>query len=332
MKLTPAQLDTHLAKQLAPVYLIGGDEIILKQDICNAIRQAAKQAGFTERQRFTLDSSFASDQLYAALYARSLLAEKRLLELDCTHTTPNKAASEILKEYASNPVSDHLLLIHLAKIDDKITKSAWYKALEKIGVVMTLWPIPREQLPQWIMQRAKRYKLQLDRDAASVLTDYVEGNLSAAIQALEKIYLMQPEKPVDAKLIAAVFTDESRFTIFDFAEHFFLGDGARTLHILDHLQADGVEPVLILWALTRELRLLADFAQQVKRGAIIETLLQTNRIFFRRQSAFRRFLTRATHADCWHLLKEASLIDRMIKGALPGDCWDALRLFCLRGV
>ena len=141
MKLTPAQLDAHLTKNLAPVYLIGGEEIILKQDTCNAIRQAAKQAGFTERQRLTPDSGLTPDQLYTTLYARSLLAEKRLLEFDFTNAAPNKAASTVLQDYASNLVSDNVLLIHLAKIDDKITKSAWYKALEKIGVVRTLWPI-----------------------------------------------------------------------------------------------------------------------------------------------------------------------------------------------
>ena len=182
------------------------------------------------------------------------------------------------------------------------------------------------------MQRAKRYKLQIERDAANLLTDYVEGNLSAATQALEKIYLMQSQQPIDAKLIVSVFTDESRFTIFDFAEHFFLGEHARTLHILDNLKADGAEPVLILWALTRELRLLAGFSQQVQRGAAIENVLQTNRIFFRRQTAFRRFLTRASYTDCWHLLKEAAFIDRIIKGAARGNCWDALRLFCFRMV
>jgi DNA polymerase-3 subunit delta len=329
MKLTAAQLDKHLTSTLAPVYLISGEELILKQDIFNAIRQAAKSAGFTERQRLTAEAGFDWEQLYSALYAKSLFAEKRVLEFDFTQLSPNKSASEVLKEYSNNPNNENVLLINLPKVDDKIAKSAWYKALEKIGVTIPLWPIPREQMPAWIMQRAKRYKMQMPHEAAALLTDYVEGNLSAAIQALEKIYLLQPKEAIDADLIAQVFADESRFTIFDFTEHLLMGDLARALRILTGLKTDGVEPVLILWSLTRELRLLADFSQQIQQGKSLEPLLQAQRIFFRRQTAFRRFLTRTSHQDCFGLLEKAAHLDRLIKGA-PGNVWDALQLFCLR--
>ena len=230
----------------------------------------------------------------------------------------------------NKPIADTLLIIHLAKLDDKIAKSAWFKALEKIGMVISIWPIPREQLPQWVMQRAKQYKIQMNLDAAQVLSDYVEGNLSAATQALEKIRLLQPETPVDGELIHQVLNDESRFTVFDFTEHLLLGDQARTHHILDTLKADGTEPTLILWSITRELRLLAELAHHIQQGQRYEALFQQYRIFFRRQAAFRRFLTNASTHDCWHLLKEAAQLDQIIKGAVAGNVWDSLRLFCLR--
>ena len=107
MKLTPAQFESHLAKNLAPIYLIAGEELILKQDAFQSIRQAAKQAGFTERERITPGAGFDWDQLYSTLYARSLLAEKRVIELDFTQTTPNKSAGAVLQEYGTNPVSDN---------------------------------------------------------------------------------------------------------------------------------------------------------------------------------------------------------------------------------
>ena len=158
------------------------------------------------------------------------------------------------------------------------------------------------------MQRAKRYKLQMNRDAANLLTDYVEGNLSAAVQALEKIYLLQPTASIDAALIMQVFTDESRFSVFDFTENLLLGESKRTLRMLDNLEADGTEPVLILWSITRGIRLLADLMRKMTPGTSLENLLQTHRIFFRRQAAFRRFLTCRTVSDCWRLLKEAAVI------------------------
>lgn len=330
MKLTYAQLESHLTKQLSPIYILSGDELFLKQEATQWIRKAAKKSGFDERIRITPEAGYDWDQLYSLLYSNSLLAEKRLIELDYRDITPNKTASKILQDYAANPSPDNILLIDLSKIDDKISKSAWYKALEKVSATVPIWPLPREQLPQWIMNRAQKYKLTLRSDAANLLADYVEGNLVAAAQAIEKIFLLKPEKMIDAQLIEIILTDESRFTVFDFIEHLVAGNQSRALHILQHLEAEGEEPILILWAITRELRLLAELTQSMKQGASFDTLFQKHRIFFKRQSAVRQFLTKHTLEDCWKKLCMAAEIDKVLKGATPGNAWEQLQLFCLK--
>lgn len=335
MKLSLPQLEAQLKKTLSPFYVISGDEIILKQDALNLIRKAAKQAGFTERMRLTPDAGFDWDQLHHALYAGSLLAEKRIIELDLRNATPNKNAATVLHDYTKQPVSDHLLLIETGKLEEKISRSAWYKAMEKSGTVVPIWPINRDQLPSWIMQRAKKYKLSLSIDAANLLADHVEGNLSGAAQAIEKFYLLKTDNKnasseSDVDLMKALLSNESRFTVFDFLENVIAGHKTRSLHILAHLEEEGTEPVLIVWGIARELRLLSDLIQQAKQGTSIDSLLQSYRIFFGRQAAFRRFLSWATVEDCWRLLKDVSHIDQMVKGALSGNAWDALRLFCLR--
>lgn len=330
MKLTYFQLEPHLTKQLASIYLISGEELLLKQDAIHLIRKAAKKSGFNERVRITSEAGFEWEQLYSLLYSKSLLAEKRLFELDFRDAAPNKIASQILQEYAENPAPDHILLINMGKIDSKIAKSAWYKSLEKMAIVISIWPIPREQLPQWIQQRARKYKLQFNPDAANLLADYVEGNLIAAAQAIEKIYLLKPQTTIDTHLIQTLLTDESHFTVFDFIENIIAGDLSRTMHILETLKAEGTEPVLIVWGIARELRLLADLAQQLEQGQTYEQLFQAQRIFSRRQAAIRHFLTHFTAGDCWRLLTHVAEIDRIIKGAVIGNIWDSLQLFCLR--
>lgn len=332
MKLTQAQLEPHLSKSLAAIYIVSGDEILLKQDVLQLIRKAAKQAGFNERIRITPEAGYDWEQLYSMLYSGSLLAEKRLFEFDFRDMTPNKVASAILQDYAKKPSPDNLLLIDISKVDDKIQKSAWYKALEGAGIAIPVWPIAREQLPQWISQRAKKYKLQINPDAAKLLADYVEGNLIAAAQALEKMYLLQPAQAVDTTLVQSILTDESRFTIFDFIENLIAGDKTRALHILEQLQGEGTEPTLILWAITRELRLMADLAQQHKNGSSFDSLFQRYRVFGRRQSAIRQFIGKHSAPACWQKLSHAAEIDQIIKGASPGNVWDALQLFCLRMV
>jgi DNA polymerase-3 subunit delta len=328
MKLTYFQAEAHLAKKLSPLYLVSGDELLLKQDIMQWIRKAAKHAGFDERIRLAPEGE--GEQLYSLLYARSLLAEKRLLELDFRESSPNKNISKILQEYAENPAADTIVIIDTAKMDAKFAKSALAKACEKSGTLITLWPIPREQLPEWIQKRAHKYKLQIQPDAANLLADYVEGNLIAAAQTLEKLYLLKLQQPVDADIIQNILTDESRYTIFDFTDSLIAGNKTRALHILDSLKEEGTEPVLILWGITRELRLLADYAKQVQQGLTPEQIFQQQRILPRKQTAVRRFLSKFKAADCLQLLKHAAEIDKVMKGAVKGDSFEALEMFCLR--
>jgi len=335
MKLTYFQLEPHLNKTLSSVYLVSGDELFLKNEAINLIRKTAKRAGFHERIRLSPETGFAWEQLYPLLYSPSLLAEKRLLELDFRDTTPNNTASAILKEYSSQPSTDNVLLVDIGKVNDKIAKSAWYRSLEKIGIVITIWPIPHEQLPPWIIQRAKKYKLSLQQDAAQLLADYVEGNLIAAAQAIEKIYLLTHRKEeiqpsIDVEIVQSILADESRFTIFDFTDSLIASDPSRTLHILESLRLDGTEPILILWSITRELRLMATLSQEIKQGEKHELLFQKHRIFSRRQAAVRCFLNRYNTFDCWHALLKTAEIDRLIKGATAGNIWNNLQLFCLR--
>lgn len=332
MKLTYFQLETQLAKQLSPVYMVSGDELLLKQDAILLIRKRAAQLGFSERVKISTEDSNDVERLYTLLNSVSLLSDKQLLELDIRHAAPNKTMGQVLQEYSQNPSSNHVLLIDVGKADDKITRSAWYKALEKIGAVLTLWPLPREQLPQWINQRAKKYKLTIDSEATNLLADFAEGNLGAAAQALEKLYLYPKtsQTVIDSSLVKTILTDESRYSIFDFVENLIACRPARTLHILKTLKQEGTEPTLVLWAITRELRLLTDLADQIKQGAAVDSLWQKYRIFFRRQAAMRKFLIHFTVNDCLQHLTAAAEIDSVIKGAEAGNSWEKLADFCLR--
>lgn len=329
MKLTYYQLEKQLAQKLLPAYIISSDELILKQESIDLIRQKTKAQGFSERTHLVAESGFNWDELYNHLHSASLFAGKRLLELDLTRTLPNKVGGEILKLYGDHPPPDTILIIDIGKMDIKIAKSAWCISLEKTGALVTIWPIPNEQLPQWILKRAKNYKLNLPLNAARMLADYVEGNLIAASFAIEKLYLLAPKQEIDDKLIANIMIDESHYSIFDFVENCIGINTKKALYILEHLKSEGTEPALILWGLTREIRLLSEFRKHMEAGHRLEALLQKQRIFSKRQEAIRRFLTKYSSKDCWHFMLRASEIDKIIKGASNECVWDALALFCL---
>jgi DNA polymerase-3 subunit delta len=331
MKLPYLQLSQHLTRQLAPIYLISSDEILLAEEAMSAIRAAANQAGFTERVKMTPESGSNFDELiYSDTHSLSLFSTKKIVEVNLNQIKLNSTNGKILAEYAAKPVTDTLIIIHSSKLDAKTEKSSWYQAIDKIGVIIPIWPLTLEQLPTWIIQRAKKLNVTITKTAADRLAVLVEGNLLAASQEIEKLSLLQNNTTINEQLIDEVVTDHSHFDIFNLVDSALLGNSERSIHILRNLAAENEEPTLILWALLRELRMLEQMQQLQKKGKPLKDLFNQFRIWEKRQTGIRAFLQRHSLIYSWKMFIDAAKIDRMIKGAEEGNVWNALECLLLR--
>jgi len=330
MKLNPPQLDQHLAKTLAPIYLVSSDETLLVQETIDRIRAAARKAGYSERISVTPDPGADWGKLlYTESHNLSLFSTKRIVELQLAGVKGSATSSKMLQEIATNPPADTLILISMGKLDSKTEQTVWYKTVDKIGVAIPIWPITLEQLPAWIMQRAKGMQLNIALDAAKLLAELVEGNLLAAAQELDKLALLQNEGVITSALIEKAVSDNAHFDIFGLVDCALSGNSKRSLRILQNLQAEDAEPILILWALTREIRTLAAIARQTQQGTTLASLFAKYRIWEKRQNNVRRFLQHHNTKSCWQMLSAAAQIDRQIKGMSPGDPWLAIQQLVL---
>ncbi|MFW9674677.1 DNA polymerase III subunit delta, partial [Vibrio parahaemolyticus] len=143
MKLSPAQLGKHLQGSLAPVYVVCGDEHLLCQEACDAIRAATRAQGFSERQVFHVETGFDWGQLIEAGASLSLFAEKRLIELRIPNGKPGDKGAAALLDYLARPADDTVLLISLPKLDGSTQKTKWAKALieGKDVQFLQIWPV-----------------------------------------------------------------------------------------------------------------------------------------------------------------------------------------------
>jgi DNA polymerase-3 subunit delta len=327
MKLTPPQLEQHLAQTLAKVYLVCGDEPFLVQEALNLIRQKALAKSFSDRLRMDIDTDADLEHSYSHAYTPPLLGQRRLLELHWKGKL-SKGGQQFLQQYALNPSPHSLLVVRLGKLDSKTEQTQWFKALEKQSVVISIWPLPPKQLPSWLMQRAKTLGLHLLPEAAQLLAEAVEGNLQAASQELEKLSLLDLPT-INRQTIENQVVDLGCFTAFDLVDQALIGNGPQVLRILRYLQNEGSEPLLILGALTYELRTLAKLAKDFRRGHSLPALFAQYRVRLSKQNGIRAFLERGTDQNLFNLFLKAGEIDRLVKGALQGEVWLALEELCL---
>ena len=330
MKLRAEQLPGHLSQGLKPIYLLSGDEPLQMMEASDAIRQQARQQGVGEREvMHTGTSSFDWNSLSAAANTLSLFAEQRLIELHLPGGKPGNEGSKALCEYAARPPQDTVLMVLSGKLDKAGMNSKWVKALDQAGVVMQFWPVKPEALPGWITQRMQTRGLQANAEAATLLAERVEGNMLAAAQEVDKLLLLYGPGHLSLEQVEQGVANSARYNVFELVDTALLGDVTRANRVLQGLYGEGIEPVLILWALLREIRTMALMAEALEQGQAIGQVLAAQRVWDNRKAAVSAALQRH-RVKTWHgLLRLGGRIDRIVKGAEPGSPKDELQQLTL---
>jgi DNA polymerase-3 subunit delta len=324
VKIRADQLKAHLQERILPLYFVTGDEPLLAAEAMDAIRARARAEGYAEREVLTAERGFDWNRVLAGGASLSLFADKRILELRLPTGKPGDAGSRTLVELTESLPEDTLVLISAPKLERAQLNSKWVKALDKAGALIQIWPVDGRALPGWIAGRMRELGLEPTRDAVQLLADRVEGNLLAAAQELEKLRLVHGEGPVDAGQVEAAVADSARFNIFKLSDAAVAGHADRALRILGALRAEGVEPVLVLWALTRELRTVTQVRDDLEAGRPLPASLKQRGVWSSREDLVRACVGRHSPASLHALMKRAALADRVVKGRAAGHPWQEL--------
>ncbi len=300
-------------------YLVTGAEPLLIAEAATAIRQAARAAGFADREVHFIDRGFDWDELLRDTANLSLFATQRLIELKF-NTTPDAGAQRALADLAAKPPVDTVLLV-VGELERKPLGAAWVKAFEQGGVLVVTQPVERGELPAWIRERLGRHGVGIDPAAAQILADRVEGNLLAAQQEVERIALLMPGATLGAEDVARLVADSARFDVFELSAAAFTGQPERALRILAGLRAEGREPPLVLWALVNDLRALSRVTQRLARERSVDGAFRVEQVWSNRQGPLRAALGRFDRPGIDSLLVAAARADRVAKGSLRGDAW-----------
>jgi len=321
LKIRANQLSSHLKKSLAPCYLVTGDEHLLVSEALDAIRDAAKARGFGNRELHVATTGFDWGQLTASTGNMSLFAEQRIIELRLPTGKPGRSGGQAIVDLAEQAGPELLFVVTGPKLDRGSTNSKWAKTLDQKGVSLPVWPITPRELPGWIANRMRQTGLQPDRDAVAMIADRVEGNLLAAGQEIEKLRLLLGEGKVTAEDVNDAVANSSRYDVYGLADAAIAGDASRAVRILGGLKAEGVEPVIVVWALTRELRTLATLDDAVRQGTDLGSAMQSARVWNNRQGLMRSCISRHQHGDFHRMLKASGRADAAAKGQRYGDPW-----------
>ena len=318
MRLKVEQLDSALQKGLSPVYFLSGDEPLQLGELADAIRKAGKINDYHHREIISVDKNFNWNELAFASDSLSIFSDKRIIELRIPTGALGVDGAKAVTNYCNRPPEDTILLITAGKIDSKSTKSRWFEALDKIGVIIQVWPLEGDDLNRWLQLRLSKRGLQADQQGLQLLASRIEGNLLAAAQEIEKLYVLYGSVFVSVDQIYDVVADSSRYDVFKLMDAVLATDINKLIKILSGLKAESVAAPVVLWALTREARLIIQIKLALGKGHDKNLVFKNLCVWDKRKQLINQTMNRLSENQLNKILVLSAKVDRQIKGQEAG--------------
>jgi DNA polymerase-3 subunit delta len=269
--MTPAQaVDQARKGELLPVYLVAGEERLLRDEVVRELREASLAGGVAafNEDKFTAGEADV-ESIVSAARTVPMMARRRFVLVRGAERWDSAEAGgspfDRLAEYAAAPVDSSCLVIVGAKIDGR---RKFVLAARKQGFLVTCDPLDGRSLPGWIADRFDSKGHPIDRDVAELLATLAGPDLSSVDDAVERLSLYAgPGVPIDEAAVGACVArvrTADTWALVDAVGGRDLGRALRTL-------ADAYDPrergLPLLGALAWSIRQLARYQAAVESGA-----------------------------------------------------------------
>ncbi len=323
MKVYFNQLPATLEKELAPIYLIVGDEPLQRMEAADLICAAARKQGIEERRLFAVDDGFDWGQLRLASNNLALFSKRQLF--DVCFMSGKTGGSDFFKEFVTSPPADVLLVVRAKKLDGR---TAWVKKAAAVGVFVQVYGKNPAEMKPWLRERMLKAGLKMEDQVVDIIIEHTEGNMFAASQEVTKLSLLYPDAVIREEDVLASVGDNARFSPYDLADAAVAGDGRRAVAVLRGLKAENQPVPLVLGGLAAQLRKLAALEQRIAAGESADALLRSE--WRSKRGVLKKALDRRLGGRWRRLLFWCSEVDKALKGAGDDSEWNELLELTLR--
>lgn len=334
MRVAADELAAQVARvgsdHLPKIILINGREPLLIEEALDQLRESLRGLGYDERIKYQVEPGFDWRQVTGIGQTMSLFSAHRLIELRVPKTLGTQG-TKALGEFCNNPPAADILVVIMPALDKRQRQAKWAMLVESCGWVADCHDISAQQFPRWIKQRLQSRALRVESGVVEMLAERLEGNVLAAAQEIDKLQGLCENRAVTIKLLAESLADQARFDVYALTDGCLAGDFSRVLRIKQRLQSEGIEPVIVVWALAREIRLLAAISAAASTGQNRSAVFKQHRVWSAREAAVNLAVDRLGSEACYQLLEQVAHLDQSVKGQrleAVGSVWYQIELLC----
>ena len=304
--------------------IILGNEPVVSNHIKKDIKSSTNSNSF-EYHPIVIDSSLKIEQLKLLFENNSLFSNRMLFNINI----PGGRITEEIKKFIIKVISENtndLFIFHFQSATKDLLKSSWFNDIKKIAIQLEAKEPAVHQIEEAVKIRANFYKLNLDNESLSLLSNLSLGNLLAAENEIIKLSLLDTNTDIDAKKLISLMSNGSKFDSFQLLDFCMTGRIEKTAQALSYFEEEGMEPILLngifSWIFTAISKLKFSLIEPISSKKLTEL-----RIFGSSQGLVRNSINKLSSKQIEASLIKIKEIDLICKGLKIGDPWLEINRF-----
>lgn len=330
MRLYPEQLAPKLEQGFSQTYLLFGNEPLLKIEAQDMITHSATKQGFLQHLNFQIDNRFNWEELYQECLAMGLFAEKKIIKLSMPESGINQTIIKALAKLQEFLHPDIILILIGNKLQKRQESAKWFTALLQNGIYVPCNTPLARFMSQFVAQRCQRIGLKPDNQSIDMLINYHEGNLLALKQSLEKLILVYPDGVLNLPRMEKALSRHNHFSPYQLIDALLEEKPKRAVRILQDLNAEGVELIILLRSLQRELTILFSLKATLSQHADTKIIFDSFNIWQNKRQLYINIANRLPLALLKCLIQQLSHLEITYKTDYDAELWPKLTGICIQ--
>lgn len=217
-----------------PVYLLMGDEPYYPELVCDEIVRTCVDESLADFNRTILYGGDVTGQTVADEARRFPMMGDRVLVV--VKDAQSLKGLDELAQYLSAPL-DSTVLVLLFRKSSADKRKAFYKAVQKVGVIVESPAVRDYEMPGWISRYYASRGLQIAPEAAALMAESVGTDLGTVVVETDKLVKNLPEGCVNVTVqdVEKNIGVSRQFSVFELTKEISFRNGAKALRIAAHL-------------------------------------------------------------------------------------------------
>ncbi len=309
------------------LYVLLGNDPYLLNDAAVQVKQSFLKRPDVSQAVIDIQSPADWSLLVAEANSYSLFSEDVFLDARYDKKTIDATGKALLTEYLA-AINDRCLILLRAPLLS--AKALQWLVDSPHAIVVQVYSFSAPALKQWIDIQLHAKGFRTEPGVSDLIHQFTQGNMLATAQLLEKLSLCsKPGELITIAMIREQLSDQSHFEVYALAEACLNANAVQCIRLLQQFRAERIEPTLVLWILTQEVRLLIQLHYLLKQRTSIDAACSQLKIWSSRVHFYARATTRLSIQPLLTLLGECKQLDEMIKSTQSMQIWDKFDLIAL---